>query len=73
MGFASRPLHEGWTFTQVGGGARDVVKEGEWIPVQSFPTTVHVELLKAGRIPDPVSCAARYPGLHGMAHTDGSS
>lgn len=72
MSFASRPLHEGWTFTQVGEAARDVVKEGEWIPVQSFPTTVHVELLKAGRIPDPVSGAAHHPSSYEMAHTAGS-
>ena len=60
MSLASRPLHEGWTFTQAGGGVRGAVGEGEWIPVQAFPTTVHVELLKAGRIPDPVSGAARF-------------
>ncbi|OSC98975.1 glycoside hydrolase family 2 protein [Trametes coccinea BRFM310] len=47
----ARELNEGWTFTQVGGG--EVVKDGEWLPVQSFPTTVHVELLKLQKIPDP--------------------
>ncbi|KAI9069247.1 glycoside hydrolase family 2 protein [Trametes sanguinea] len=47
----ARELNDGWTFTQVGGG--EVVKEGEWLPVQSFPTTVHVELLKLQKIPDP--------------------
>ena len=72
MSLASRPLHEGWSFTQVGGAARAGVKEGEWISVQSFPTTVHVELLKEGKIPDPVSGAARCPGSE-MAHTTGSS
>jgi len=59
MASANRTLHDGWSFTQVGHGAKDAVKEGEWIPVQAFPTTVHVELLKAGRIPDPVSCVTR--------------
>ena len=49
---ATKVLDEGWSFTQLGGG--DVVKEGEWLAVKSFPTTVHVELLKYGRIPDPV-------------------
>ncbi|KAI0650246.1 glycoside hydrolase family 2 protein [Trametes meyenii] len=47
----TRELHDGWTFTQVGGG--DVVKEGEWLPVKNFPTTVHVELLDQKKIPDP--------------------
>ena len=57
----TRDLHEGWTFTQVGGG--QVVREGEWLPVKSFPTTVHVELLGYKRIPDPVRmvvCRAGY-------------
>ena len=41
-----------WAFTQVAGG--EGTKEGEWLPVSQFPTTVHVELLKLKRIPDPV-------------------
>ncbi|PCH41492.1 glycoside hydrolase family 2 protein [Wolfiporia cocos MD-104 SS10] len=52
----SRVLHDGWSFTQVGGG--EVVRAGEWLPVHSFPTTVHVELIKHKRIPDP------FIGLH---------
>ncbi|KIY73725.1 glycoside hydrolase family 2 protein [Cylindrobasidium torrendii FP15055 ss-10] len=40
-----------WAFTQIGGGQATV--DGEWIQVSSFPTTVHVELLKQGKIPDP--------------------
>lgn len=52
-GVNSRELNEGWTFTQVGGGEN--VQVGEWLPVQSFPTTVHVELLNHKKIPDPVS------------------
>lgn len=48
----SRSL-EDWSFTQVGGGQG--TKDGEWLKVSNFPTTVHVELLKLGRIPDPVS------------------
>ncbi|EKM80323.1 hypothetical protein AGABI1DRAFT_120351 [Agaricus bisporus var. burnettii JB137-S8] len=51
----SRSL-EDWSFTQVGGGQG--TKDGEWLKVSSFPTTVHVELLKLGRIPDP------FIGLH---------
>ncbi|KAG6900940.1 hypothetical protein C0993_004377 [Termitomyces sp. T159_Od127] len=40
-----------WSFTQVGGGAG--TQNGEWLPTSGFPTTVHVELLKLKRIPDP--------------------
>ena len=53
-GLTKRSLHQGWAFTRTGGGGEDVVKEGEWLTVQEFPTTVHVELLKQGKIPDPV-------------------
>ncbi|KAL6309741.1 glycoside hydrolase family 2 protein [Sparassis latifolia] len=52
----SRAIDQGWTFTQIGGG--DVVKNGEWLAVHEFPTTVHVELLKYKKIPDP------FVGLH---------
>lgn len=52
----ARQLHDGWTFTQLGGG--EGTKDGEWLAVQSFPTTVHVELLAHQRIPDPVSTSA---------------
>lgn len=44
-------LHSDWVFTQVGGGQG--TRCGEWLPVTEFPTTVHVELLKLKRIPDP--------------------
>ncbi|KAJ7095340.1 glycoside hydrolase family 2 protein [Mycena belliarum] len=40
-----------WSFTQVGGG--EGTKDGEWLKVSQFPTTVHVELLHLKRIPDP--------------------
>lgn len=42
-----------WSFTQV--GVDEAKKISEWLPVSSFPTTVHVELLKLKKIPDPVS------------------
>ena len=48
----SRSLHQ-WSFTQVGGG--EGTKDGEWLEVSEFPTTVHVELLRLKKIPDPVS------------------
>ena len=41
-----------WHFTQVGGG--EGTKDGEWLRVSEFPTTVHVELLRLKKIPDPV-------------------
>ena len=59
MAATTREIHDGWTFTQVRGG--QATKEGEWLPVQSFPTTVHVELLGHKKIPDPVSLFARQP------------
>jgi len=46
-----RLLHDNWTFTQVGGG--EGTREDEWLPTSVFPTSVHVELLKLKRIPDP--------------------
>lgn len=48
-----RFLTDNWSFTQVGGG--NGTKDEEWLTVSNFPTTVHVELLKSKRIPDPVS------------------
>ncbi|TRM61591.1 glycoside hydrolase family 2 protein [Schizophyllum amplum] len=45
-----------WSFTQIGGG--EGTKDGEWLQCCEFPTTVHVELLRLGRIPDP------FVGLH---------
>ncbi|KAJ3841473.1 glycoside hydrolase family 2 protein [Lentinula raphanica] len=46
---------DNWAFTQVGGGRG--TKEDEYLQATG-PTTVHVELLKAKRIPDP------FIGLH---------
>ena len=51
----SRELKEGWTFAKIGDGEQDSVEDGEWLSVHGFPTTVHVELLKHKKIPDPVS------------------
>lgn len=51
MSATSRSITD-WSFTQIGGG--EGTKDGEWLQVSSFPTTVHVELLKMKRIPDPV-------------------
>ncbi|KAF7798913.1 hypothetical protein EIP86_010141 [Pleurotus ostreatoroseus] len=56
----SRDIHEGWTFKKVtaGGASDEYVKVDEEFIAQQFPTTVHVELLKQGKIPDP------FIGLH---------
>ena len=48
-----KELSEGWSFTEIGGG--EGTKDEEWLSIEQVPTSVHVELLKAGRIPDPVS------------------
>jgi len=47
----TRTIASGWRFSQVGGGQG--TGNGEWLPVSTFPTTVHVELLRSNRIPDP--------------------
>ncbi|KAG6888821.1 hypothetical protein C0992_007435 [Termitomyces sp. T32_za158] len=47
----STRLLRDWSFTQVGGGAG--TQNGEWLPISKFPTSVHVELLKLKKIPDP--------------------
>ncbi|KAH9483065.1 Beta-mannosidase B [Psilocybe cubensis] len=52
----SRPISD-WLFTQVQQGATER-KVKEWLQVSSFPTTVHVELIKQKLIPDP------FIGLH---------
>jgi hypothetical protein len=54
---AKQVLNEGWTYslTDAHGAETGGVEVGEWTPVKAFPTTVHVELLKERKIPDPVS------------------
>ncbi|KAF8195946.1 beta-mannosidase [Mycena galopus ATCC 62051] len=51
-------LLQDWTFTQLGGG--DGTRDGEWLKVSQFPTTVHVELLKLKIIPDPFLALAEW-------------
>lgn len=48
-----KELIEGWSFTEIGGG--EGTRDGEWLNIEQVPATVHVELLNAKRIPDPVS------------------
>ncbi|KAK7049564.1 hypothetical protein VNI00_005595 [Paramarasmius palmivorus] len=51
MSISSTRYLQDWSFTQIGGG--EGTKDGEWLQVSEFPTTVHVELLKLKKIPDP--------------------
>jgi len=54
----TRVLGDGWTFTQTTGGqAGQEPENGEWLETSAFPTSVHVELLRLKKIPDPVSSA----------------
>lgn len=56
-----------WEFTQIGGGEAN--KDGEWLKASKAVTSVHVELLKLKKIPDPfiglnewdVQCELRLP------------
>lgn len=49
-------LDEGWSYSLVDAHGADTagVPGGEWTTAKHFPTTVHVELLREGKIPDPV-------------------
>jgi hypothetical protein len=53
----TRVLDDGWTFTQTRGGQK--MEDGEWLETSAFPTSVHVELLRLKKIPDPVRSASR--------------
>ena len=48
-----KELSGGWSFTEIRGG--EGTKDGEWLSIEQVATAVHVELLEAERIPDPVS------------------
>jgi beta-mannosidase len=58
----TRALDSGWSFTQLtdAPGYKRTTKKGEWISTQEFPTTIHVELLKLKKIPDPVRRACEF-------------
>ncbi|KAL8875491.1 MAG: hypothetical protein Q9198_006160, partial [Flavoplaca austrocitrina] len=43
-------IAEGWEFSQV---EDQPERSSEWLPVSSFPTTVHADLAYRGLIPDP--------------------
>lgn len=60
-----KELGEGWSFTEIGSG--EGTENGEWLSIEHVPTTVHVELLKVERIPDPVShLLQRTLRVHGL-------
>lgn len=44
-------LTQNWSFTQIGGGQANA--DGEWLRAGDAPTSVHVELLRLEKIPDP--------------------
>ena len=47
-------LADGWEFTQLTSGPLEpVIPKDQWLATSQFPTEVHVELLKLGKIPDP--------------------
>jgi beta-mannosidase len=55
MASVYRTLDQGWAFTQLGSPSPErAMAKDEWLDVLQFPTTVHVELLKREKIPDPV-------------------
>lgn len=62
--FTRKALDEGWGYSLTDAHGTDTggVKEGEWTAVKQFPTTVHVELLKEGKIPDPVRLLSNTQG-----------
>lgn len=41
------PLHNGWSFRQVGDD------KAKWMPISQFPTNVHLDLMHNNVIPDP--------------------
>lgn len=45
-------INKSWSFTQLTGDQG--IKKGEWVPCKQFPTSVHVELIQNGVVPDPV-------------------
>lgn len=49
------PISQNWSWKQRDASIASVLDEVNltWSPATSFPSEVHVELLKAGRIPDP--------------------
>jgi hypothetical protein len=50
-----RALDSNWSFHQLPSSLSDTkdVREPEWMQVQTMPTSVHVQLLKKGKIVDP--------------------
>lgn len=68
-------LDKNWEFTQIGGG--EGTKDGEWLKCSKAVTSVHVELLKLGKIPDPfvglnehdVQCTSRHFSWGGFDET----
>ena len=50
------PIAQNWSYKQRDtsiSSVLDELNESSWTTATGFPSEVHVELLKAGRIPDP--------------------
>jgi hypothetical protein len=50
----SRSIDTNWSFAQIDDTGNPIEAGWGWLPTSTFPTTAHVELLKLGKIPDPV-------------------
>ena len=48
-------LNKGWHWKERDAqrGVVDELEDASWTAARSFPSEIHAELLKAGRIPDP--------------------
>lgn len=55
MSAATTPITQTWYWKERDASIASVLDEidSSWTSATSFPSEVHVELLKAGRIPDP--------------------
>jgi hypothetical protein len=70
-----KTLLQNWTFSQHGGGPAN--QDNEWLPAAKVPTSVHAELLRLGKIPDPfvgmneweVQCKGCFPCTNERANS----
>lgn len=55
MSATTTPISQNWSYKERDPSIASVLDEinASWTNTTSFPSEVHVELLKAGRIPDP--------------------
>lgn len=60
-------IDKNWSFTQLTGDQG--TKKGEWVPCKQFPTSVHVELIQNGVVPDPVRRSGHFSSDDQLTHT----